>query len=118
MAKGARSIKSHLITSAQLMCYSELTFYEREGRRWLREASPIEVFYPIRLDIEGFALAQYFFSICCELFPEGNADGAADMLRLPGRQSRAASRARSGPFWTCCAGKGSSEDGKRHFDRG
>ena len=82
MAKGARSIKSHLITTAQLMCYSELTFYEREGRRWLREASPIEVFYPIRLDIEGFALAQYFFSICCELFPEGNADGAADMLRL------------------------------------
>lgn len=82
MAKGARSIKSHFITSAQLMCYSELTFYEREGRRWLREASPIEVFYPIRLDIEGFALAQYFFSICCELFPDGNADGAADMLRL------------------------------------
>ena len=43
---------------------------------------------------------------------------AADMLRLPGRQSRVALRARSGPFWTCCAGKGSSEDGKRHFDRG
>lgn len=82
MAKGARSIKSPFITSAQLMCYSEMTFYEREGRRWLREAVPIEVFYPIRLDIDGFALAQYFFSICCELFPEGNADGAADMLRL------------------------------------
>ena len=82
MAKGARSIKSPFITSAQLMCYSEMTFYEREGRRWLREAVPIEVFYPIRLDIEGFALVQYFFSICCELFPEGNADGAADMLRL------------------------------------
>lgn len=82
MAKGARSIKSHLITSAQLMCYSDLTFYEREGRRWLREAVPVEVFYPIRLDIEGYALAQYMFSVCCELFPEGNSDGASDMLRL------------------------------------
>lgn len=43
---------------------------------------------------------------------------AADHAAAAGATVRAALRARSAPFWTCCAGKGSSEDGKRHFDRG
>ena len=51
----------------------------------------------------------------CELCRELGGGGHA---AAAGATVLAASRARSAPFWTCCAGKGSSEDGKRHFDRG
>lgn len=82
MAKGARSIKSKYMTASQLMCFSEITVYQRNGRFWLREALPIETFYPIRLELDCYALVQYFFDICCELCPEGHAEGAEEMLRL------------------------------------
>lgn len=82
MAKGARSIKSKYMMSSQLMCFSEITVYQKSGRFWLREALPIETFYPIRLELDCYALVQYFFDICCELCPDGHAEGADEMLRL------------------------------------
>ena len=59
-ARGVRSRSSRLRGACQLLCYSEFTCFERQGKQTISEASPIEQFTGLRQDLEKLALASYF----------------------------------------------------------
>lgn len=58
-ASGVRNIKSKLMTATQLFSYSEFTLYRTNNFCKINEASIIENFYQIRLDVKILALASY-----------------------------------------------------------
>lgn len=58
-ASGVRNIKSKLMTATQLFSYSEFTLYKTNNFCKINEASIIENFYQIRLDVKILALASY-----------------------------------------------------------
>ena len=59
-ARGVRRKSSRMSAALQHMAYSEFTFFESSGRYTINEAEPIELFYPVRQDIDKLALASYF----------------------------------------------------------
>ena len=64
VAHGARSVKSRIAPAMQPFCYSEITL--AKGRTALcsvKEASVINNFYNLRLDVEKVALATYIAEI-------------------------------------------------------
>ncbi len=63
-ATGARSISASYLKSVQLFAYSELSVYEKNGRRTLTEATLIESFYGIRSDLSALAVASYMAELC------------------------------------------------------
>ena len=56
-ARGVRSRRSRLAGSCQLLCYSEFTLFENQGRYIIDEAVPIEMFTELRQDVELVSLA-------------------------------------------------------------
>ena len=63
VAKGARSRRSKVGASTQLMAYSELVLSEKHGWQYLMESSTIELFDGVRQDIELLSLGSYFAEI-------------------------------------------------------
>ena len=70
-AKGARSIKSKVVSMCRLFTYANFEYYEKNGRRWLAGGSVIDSFFGLNQDIEGFALAAYVLQIADEISDEG-----------------------------------------------
>lgn len=62
-AKGAKLLKGHKCTATQALAFSRLTLFIGREKYILDEAEAVEIFYPLRCDLEKLALAQYF----CEL---------------------------------------------------
>ena len=59
-ARGVRSRRSQLKSACQLLCFSEFTLLERQGYYTVSEAVCLEMFQPMRNDIELLALCSYF----------------------------------------------------------
>ncbi len=59
-ARGVRSRSSRLKSGCQLLCYSEFTLFEQNGRYVINEAVPREMFVELRQDLELLSLATYF----------------------------------------------------------
>lgn len=78
--KGARSMRGKLSFCAHIMFYGELTVYEKDGRRWLREASSIRDFYDIDMGIGRLALAAYILEVAADVTVEG--EDCSGMLTL------------------------------------
>lgn len=77
---GARRPKSRNAASTALLAFSNFVFYKNKEAYNINEASPIEVFFDLRSDIEKLTVAQYICELCLELAPfEENAE---DFLRL------------------------------------
>ena len=59
-ARGVRRKNSRLRSGCQLLCYSELTLFEKNGFYTVNEAEPLEMFMGLRTDIELLSLGSYF----------------------------------------------------------
>ena len=79
-AKGARSLKSKLMSASQQFAYGEYTFTVKGDFKWLRDASVAESFFSVRRDLPRLALACYVASVTEQLSLEGQAD--VELLRL------------------------------------
>ena len=58
-ARGVKRKNSNLRSGCQLLCYSELTLFEKNGYYTINEAEPIEMFMGLRNDIELLSLGAY-----------------------------------------------------------
>ena len=99
-ARGLRRAKSPLKGACQLLAYSEFTLFENRGFYTVNEASALEMFLPLRDDLERLTLAQYFAQVAEVLSQEDapesgilpltlNAIYALTKLNLPQRQIKA-----------------------------
>lgn len=79
-AKGSMRPKNKLFSGSGLFCYSEWTLREGRTMYYAEEASPIEVFFGLRENIEGIALASYIAELLQIFSPTGFE--AQRMLRL------------------------------------
>lgn len=79
-AKGARSIRSKVVSMCRLFTYANFEYYEKNGRRWLAGGSVSDSFFGLNQDIEGFSLASYIVQIADEISDEG-VDGS-EVLRM------------------------------------
>ena len=77
---GARSLKSKYVSSTQLLCFSKLSLVESKGIYRVESASPIDVFFELRIDVIKLSLAQYFCELAMFFTPEG--DDCTELLRL------------------------------------
>lgn len=59
-ARGVRRKNSPLRSGCQLLTYSELTLFEKNGYYTVNEAEPLELFGGLRTDIELLSLGSYF----------------------------------------------------------
>ena len=62
-ARGVMGGKSKLAAACQLLAFSEMTMFERQGRFYVRETQTIEQFLGLREDICSLALGVYFAEI-------------------------------------------------------
>ncbi len=62
-ARGARNVKSRFAAGTQLLSYARFSLIPGRDKYIVEDAQPVEVFFPLRQDVERLALAQYF----CEL---------------------------------------------------
>ena len=76
----AKNYKSQNLSSTSLFVYGEFKIYKGKDAYVIDNASPIEVFFDLRNDIESLALAQYFAQLTYYL---GNEEQPShEMLRL------------------------------------
>ena len=59
-ARGAKRRGSRIAGASQLLAFSDMTLYGSRGRWVLTEARPIEIFEPLRADLEKMSLGSYF----------------------------------------------------------
>lgn len=76
----AKTIKNKNLSSTSLFAYAEFTLYKSKDAYVIDHASPIEVFFDLRADIERLSLAQYFAQLTYYLGAEEQP--APEMLRL------------------------------------
>ena len=81
-ARGIRSRSSKLKVGCQLLAFSEFTIFENRGYMSVDEAVPIELFLPLRDDIELLSLASYFAQVAQTLSQEDEPDPALLSLVL------------------------------------
>ena len=62
-ARGVKSRSSKLKSGCQLLAYSEFTVFENKGMCTIDEANPLELFLPLRDDLEQLCLASYFAQV-------------------------------------------------------
>ena len=80
MAKGARSMRSKVLSVCHLYNYVNLEYYEKNERRWLSGGSINDSFFGLSSDLEGTALASYLCDVASEITDEGVA--APEILRM------------------------------------
>lgn len=73
-ANGARSPRSPLASSTELLTYSNFVLFEYKGRTTVDAASANQVFFGVRQDVELLALGTYLAQLCTEVLPEGEQD--------------------------------------------
>lgn len=79
-ARGAKKVTSRSGAATQPLCYARLSLIPSRDKYIIEDAKPIEVFFPLRQDVERLALAQYFCELALSLCP---ADAPAEEhLRL------------------------------------
>ncbi len=78
--RGAKSVKNRKNSSTGMFCYSKLSLYKTKDTYIIDEAEPIELFFPLRNDLEKLALAQYFSELVLTLVQED--EPAEEYLRL------------------------------------
>lgn len=76
----AKSIKSQNLSSTSLFVYGDFSIYRGKDAYVIDNATPIEVFFELRSDIERLSLAQYFAQLTYFLGAEEQP--SEDMLRL------------------------------------
>ena len=76
----AKNVKSNLVSSTQLLCYSDFTLYQGKTAYTVGSARVKNVFFGLREDIEALSAAMYLTELFGNLAPE-NSD-AEDLLRL------------------------------------
>jgi len=134
-ARGVRSRNSKLKSGCQLLAFSEFTIFENRGFMLVDEASPIELFMPLREDIELLSLASYFAQVAEVLSQEDehndsllsltlNCMFALSKLKKSQRlvkgvfELRAACLAGYEPNLECCEVCGSPEPDRFHVSGG
>lgn len=78
--RGAKTVKSSLVSATGLLCYSTLSLYVGRDKYIVEDAVPIEVFFSLRDDIIKLSLAQYILQLDQELAPK--EDTAEEFLRF------------------------------------
>ena len=78
--RGAKSVKNRKNSSTGMFCYSKISLYKNKETYIIDEAEPIELFFPLRTDLEKLTLAQYFAEIIISLVQED--ESAEEYLRL------------------------------------
>lgn len=73
-ARGARRKQSKLMACTQLLSFSELTLYERQGRWYLREGLTISLFETLQRDLVRLSLGTYFAEVLEAVAMEGSPD--------------------------------------------
>ena len=68
--RGAKQMKNRLASSTSLFAYSDFSLYKGRDAFVVDNATPIEVFFDLRLDIVRLSLAQYFAQLAYELGEE------------------------------------------------
>lgn len=81
-ARGVRSKSSKLKSGCQLLAYSEFTVFEGKNKMTVDEAVPLELFLPLRQDIELLSLASYFAHAAEVLSQEDDHDSGLLSLCL------------------------------------
>ncbi|HBA94030.1 MAG TPA: DNA repair protein RecO [Ruminococcaceae bacterium] len=76
----AKNIKSQKLSSTSLFAYSEFSLYRSNEAYVVDSASPIEVFFDLRGDIQTLSLAQYFAQ--ATYFCSSQEQPAPETLRL------------------------------------
>ncbi len=134
-ARGVKRKNSTLRSGCQLLCYSELTLFEKNGYYTINEAEPLQMFMGLRTDIELLSLGSYFAQLLesaaaqdqvnPELLPLGlNSLYALDKLKKPQKLVKAAFELRllslSGylPNLDGCAVCGDGEARQFYFQEG
>jgi len=79
-ARGAKRVKSRAGAATQPLCYARLSLIEGRDKYIIEDAQPIEVFFPLRQDVERLALAQYFCELALRVCPTDSP--AESHLRL------------------------------------
>ena len=79
-ARGARRVTSRSGAATQPLCYAQLSLIPGRDKYIIEDAKPVEVFFPLRQDVERLALAQYFCELALSLCPSDAP--AEDHLRL------------------------------------
>ncbi len=79
-ARGSRILKSKHMASSQQFCFSNFSLYKKGDRYWIKEAEPIESFYPLRENLQKMALASYICEVISDVVMEEQAD--VELLRL------------------------------------
>ncbi len=78
--RGAKQVKNRLASSTSLFAYSDFQLYRGRDAFVVDNASPVEVFFDLRKDIERLAAAQYFAQLAYELGEEEQP--SAEMLSI------------------------------------
>lgn len=78
--RGAKQPKNKRAAATSLFCYGEFALYKGRDAFVVDNATPIEVFFDLRKDIERLAVAQYFAQLTCDLAAEEQP--AQELLRL------------------------------------
>lgn len=81
-ARGVRSRRSQIKSACQLLAFSEFTVLERQGYYTVSEAMCIEMFQPMRNDIELLSLCSYFAQAAELLSQQDVNDGEVLSLTL------------------------------------
>lgn len=81
-ARGVRSRSSKLKSGCQLLAYSEFTVFAGRGSMTVDEAVPLELFLPLREDLELLSLGSYFAQVAEALSQEDEPDPALLSLCL------------------------------------
>lgn len=100
-ARGCRRKNSPLAAGSQLLVYSDMTWFEYQGRWTLQEAATLQEFRGVREDLTRLALGSYFAEVCEAVAVEGednpellslllNSLYALDTLKKPPELVRAA----------------------------
>lgn len=73
---GAKSPKSKSVASTDLLCYSDFSLEKnKKGNFYIKEATPVNVFFELRRDIVTLCLAQYLCELTGELAPREEPAG-------------------------------------------
>lgn len=70
-SRGCRRKNSPLAAGSQLLVYSEMTWFEYQGRWTLQEAATLQEFRGVREDLTRLALGSYFAEVCEAVAVEG-----------------------------------------------
>ena len=73
--KGGSSFKNRQVAATEPYTWSNFEFYERNGFKWVKSATPIETFAGVRYDSEKLFLAAYFADVVFELSDEKSPAG-------------------------------------------